>query len=33
MIWSASFRTRGSVIRARPLVRMAMEWCGIMARM
>lgn len=25
MIWSASFRTRGSVMRARSLVRMAME--------
>lgn len=31
MIWSASLRTRGSAIRARSLVRIAIEWCGIIA--
>lgn len=31
MIWSASWRARGSVMRARSLVRTAIEWCGIMA--
>lgn len=33
MIRSASFRTRGSDISARLLVRIAIEWCGIIAFM
>jgi len=33
MMPSASLRTRGSVMFARLLVMMAMEWCGIIARM
>lgn len=33
MIPSASFRTRGSKMWARSLVRIAIEWCGIMAFM
>lgn len=33
MISSASLRTRGSTIRARSLVMIAMEWCGIIALM
>ena len=33
MMPSASSRTRGSSMPARSEVRMAMEWCGIMARM
>jgi hypothetical protein len=31
IILSASFRTRGSAISARSLVRIAIEWCGIIA--